>query len=92
MSASVYQAIADALSRLKQHADAGEWEEAARVSGEVDLALGSARFPAARPEDRALIEGSLADIACVLERAGPLHADIGQLLAAFDNPATPPPS
>lgn len=88
MNAS-YRHIADALSELKQRANAGDWETATNISGMVNRTLRSEQFPPATPEDRTLLEQSLADIADVLERAGPLHQDIATLLAAFNPP--PPP-
>lgn len=88
MANTPYQTLEVITRELKKRAEAGDWETAAQIAVQLGAQLQPGRFPAATPSDRAAIEASLAHIAAITERAGPLQADIARLLQAF-GPALP---
>ncbi|MDR2689566.1 MAG: hypothetical protein LBB76_07380 [Azoarcus sp.] len=79
--AASYQTLAAHTAELKKLAEDGQWEDAAHAMSSIAASVKS--LHPARAEDRAAIERALADLTAVAERAGPLHADIARLLAAF---------
>ncbi|MCX8146481.1 MAG: hypothetical protein N3C59_09130 [Azovibrio sp.] len=90
MANGPYQNLAIIIAAIRRQAEAGAWEDAAKLAAQLGQHIGAAPpLPAATAADRNALEAALADIAAITERAGPLQEDIGRLLAAFGSPANP---
>lgn len=89
MANGPYQNLAIIIAAIRRQAEAGAWEDAAKLAAQLGQHIGAAPLPAATAADRNALEVALADIAAITERAGPLQEDIGRLLAAFGSPANP---